>query len=660
MKKLFSLLLILTALAGTLSYPMMAADAAESAAPMLPEQFADHTIVTPGDTVNAADGADVSYYFGDMGMISLPEGSGWKPSYAKAENGAYMTLLCCMSSKKQSSFTVPVQITGKYSVHVGYAMGTKRFIVNGKTITATNTGDNVVRDVLVTTKTFSGEEITITNAVSAAARIAYVRFVPAGVSNEPILSESNEKNLMIDNDGYSMFCYEGINTPQALISRAVTQFAPIQVTQWNWCTFSTSILNYDSDVWWKYVTARLEELNVPKENYPENFLDHVDNTGKKPDFDHLMRDLDKYAYSNMLALSEYGKPHEILADHLTENEIGDIYVSFRMSHYNAGEYGFQCGALYYLYPEFIREGGPQLSYSHEVYRNYLHDLVLEPAAYENVAGITLDFGRYYYIFGNELTDVGKRTEIMNDFVKSVHDDMPEGKKLIVRVLNPTDQKALAWGLDYKNWVKEGWVDRVIISDQSHETFFDFTEYMEFFEDYPEVEFYLGINATLSGHDLTKAEEELRKQGIHVPSGERVAKDQIMLRAYAAYMAGADGIFFFNGLGSDPDYAFLNNKESMINWYNSLIFDVEIKFVDTALAPAWLKEYGITATEAQRTAVTTDTAAPEETADCGMPDDSEQPVTTDDPGTAVSVWLIAGILAAAGLAVGIAVGLKKRK
>ena len=656
MKKLFSSLLLLAMLLSLPAGPVMAADAPADAAPSLPDMFSDHTVVLAGDAITAAD---VSYYFGDLHQISLPEGSRWKPSYAKAENGAYMGLLCCMSTKSENSFTVPVTLTGKFSVYIGYAMGTKSFSVNGKTVSATNTGKNVVRDVLALTKKFDGEEITISNNTSAAARIAYVRFVPADQKEEPLLpAEEGGSNLMIDNDGYSMFCNVGNGTPEAMIQYAVKRYAPVQVTQWNWCTFSTSILNYDSAVWWKYVTARLEELNIPKENYPDNFLDHVDKSGKKLDFEHLMRDIDKNAYANMLAINETGKPHELIADYLTENEIGDIYVSFRMSHYNAGQYGFQCGALYYLYPEFVRDGGPQFSYSHELYRNYLHELVLEPAAYENVTGITLDFGRYYYIFGNELTDLEKRTEIMNDFVKSVRDDLPEGKKLVVRVLNPTYDKAIVWGLDYKHWVKEGWVDRVIISDQSHETFFDFTEYMEFFEEYPDVEFYLGINASLSGHDLTKAEEELLKKGIQIERGEQVSKMQIMMRAYEAYMAGADGIFFFNGLGTDPDYAFLNNKESMIRWYNSLTHDVNIKFVDSELIPAWFVQYGITATEAEKAAVITEAVSTEETADCGMPDDA--PVTEPDSGTKVSLWLTAGILAAAGLAVGIAVGLKKRK
>ena len=42
--------------------------------------------------------------------------------------------------------------------------------------------------------------------------------------------------------------------------------------------------------------------------------------------------------------------------------------------------------------------------------------------------------------------------------------------------------------------------------------------------------------------------------------------QFMLRAYDAYMAGADGVFIFNGLGTDPVYANMNNKTRMIKWH----------------------------------------------------------------------------------------------
>ena len=45
------------------------------------------------------------------------------------------------------------------------------------------------------------------------------------------------------------------------------------------------------------------------------------------------------------------------------------------------------------------------------------------------------------------------------------------------------------------------------------------------------------------------------------------------RAYDAYMAGADGIFLFNGPSSDPKiggippyYAYMNNKTLMEKWY----------------------------------------------------------------------------------------------
>ncbi len=631
------------------------------------EEIGVDAALTAADTGKA-------YTFSEMFKIELPEKTKWKLNYTKDFAGSYGSVLTCQNIGEVYPFDIPVTLNGKFAVYVGYIKGTTRFSVNGTEVFVSykKDGGNVICERFAMADDFKDGKVTVSNVTGNTARIAYVKFVALSDEEYDLhRKEDDSTNLMMDNDGFSIFCSASINSPYAMYNSVFKYADTINLTQVNWCTFSTSILNYDSEVWWKYVTARLKELNIPEEKWPENFLDHVNDKGEHLDFEDKMRDLDKNAYKNMLTINKEGYPHVLLADYAKENGYGDVYVSLRMSHYGANSY--QTGSFYFLYPEFIRKGSFELSYSHEIYRNYLHDILMELAAPENVAGITMDFGRYPMIFGTELNDVAERTRIMNDFVKRVHDDLPEGKKLNVRVLHPTETKALAWGLNYMDWVENDWVDRIIISEQGHETFFNFAKYMDYFNQHDNVEFYLGINATLSGHDLTKEEEDLKKQGVKIESGERVATTQFLLRAYEAYAAGADGIFLFNGLdtsavgGIDPAYARLNNKTLMEQWYEfhypAYLFSTDVEFVKAADVPADKKapeteKPAETTKAATTTAATTaeTTAEPTETtADSTVTD---APAVSEEGGTN-TVWIIIGAAAVVLIAV-VSILLSKKK
>ncbi len=524
-----------------------------------------------------AEEAGELYVFSDLSSVKLPEDSSWYTVdwETAADKGI---AVCTPAVADVTSLTVPVKLTGKYAVFAGYVEGSSGIAVNGTNAALGKAGPMgyYIYDAFVTAVDLDGEEITLSNMPFAAAQIAYLKFVSLSDELYDVATREDDSHTFItDNDGFSTLCGTTHGNYETLFKDDfMTPYEKIDQRQFIWCTFSTSMLNYDSEVWWEYVTKRLKELNIPEDKWPKDFLDHVDTEGKHLTFDDIMRTADVNAFNNMRSLNETGYPHAVLADMVKENiEDGEIYISLRMSHYNGGTFAFQTGAYFYLHPEWKRGGGNQLSYMYEDYRNYLHDILIEMAQPENVDGILMDFGRYYYIFGDELpidgkTEDGKtRTDIMNDFVKSVRDDMPEGKKLTVRVLNPTDEKAFAWGLDYKHWVEEGWVDRVYISDQSHETFFDFDEYIAYFEEHPEVEFYLGVNATLSGHDMTRAEEDILKAGGTIQKGESVDKMDIMLRIYDFYAAGADGVFTFNWSGTDAMFQNVQNATRMIKWYN---------------------------------------------------------------------------------------------
>ncbi len=531
--------------------------------------YKDVKNVSADEEIKAED-AGVAYLFNDLEKVKIADGSEWYT--VQYETGSSKgAALCIQPSETVEELTVPVTLTGKYAVYAGYMEGSRGITLNGTEadLGTAKASTNIV-EAFITVLDADGAGITLENIPLKTAQIAYLKFVSlTDELYEIAVKEDDSHTFITDNDGYSTLCNTRNGNYESLYSEDFSQpYSYIDQRQFIWCTFSTSILNYNSEAWWKHVEARLKELNIPEGKWPKDFLDHVNTEGEHLEFDEIMRNLDKNAYANMRALNEIGYPHKVLSDMMAEQiEDGQFYVSLRMSHFMGTDYAFMTGSLYHLHPEWVREGGGQLSYYHEGYRAYLHDILVEMAQPENVTGILMDFGRYYWIFGDEVKDVAERTKIMNEFVKSVHDDLPKGKKLTVRVLDPVQELALGWGLNYKDWVENGWVDRVYISAQGHETFFDFDEYIAYFDEHPEVEFYLGVNATLSGHDLTKAEEDLLAAGGSVRGGESVDAMDIMLRIYDFYAAGADGVFTFNWSGTDAMFKNVQNATRMMKWYN---------------------------------------------------------------------------------------------
>jgi len=536
--------------------------------------YGDFRTLSGGETLTDAQ-PGVAYHFRKTDTLG---GNGWQHEFFRYEDGTAGCAISASAENEAAILTVPVKLQGKFAVYVGYLPGTKNLSVNGRHvfITYKNEEGTTLNERFALAGDFAGEKITLSKNPDSAARIAYVKFVSlTGEQYEKYTAEDDGANLLVDNDGFSSFTGEGHDNAEFLIDRVIRQYvSTIGLRKFNFATCVTGGLNFPSKVQRAYVEKRLRELGIPEEKWPRDFMQRVDTEGNLLDFSQAMRDRDQRIVRNFLKLNEEGIPHRMLADYAKKNGCGQVYVSQRMAAYypkgNMGEY--LNGPLYFLHPEWIRGGGNEPSYVHEEYRNYVHDLLIELAETENAAGITMDFGRYYLVFGTELTDVSERTKIMTDFVRSVRRDLPEGKVLNARILNPTAQKADIWGLDYKTWIKEGLIDRLIISDQGHETFFDLTEYKDLLDAEGGTEIYIGINTSLSGHDPTKEEEALEKKGVKIDRGRRVSFLQFMLRSYEAYMAGADGIFLFNGLnvtdvgGLHPDYALMNNKTGMVKWY----------------------------------------------------------------------------------------------
>ena len=608
----------------------------------------------------------------------------WKEKYFKYADDTIGGGIYIYAKEEISSFTVPVKLNGKFAVYVGYMPGTYQFTVNGRNVYVTDkkTTGNVLGERFAVAGDFKNEEITISNTKDSTARLAYVKFVPiTDEMYEKYAVRNDAHNMIMDNDGFSILTGEGENTAEILINESVVPYAePIDLRQYNFTMWVTGMLNFPSKTQKALIENRLRELGVPEEKWPVDNWTIVDKNGDVIDWSNSpMRDLDRRYVENIRNLNKEGIPHEILADYIAENNYGELYASLRMSAYytetaTGGQY-FN-GSIFQLYPEWIREGGVQLSYYYEGYRDYIFGVLMEMASSKNVTGIMVDFGRYPLIFGDECTDVNERTRIINEFVKRVHDNLPEGKKLCIRVSNPTATRSAPAGLDYKHWVKEGWVDRIIISDQGHETFFDVKQYTEFFKDYPEVEIYIGVNAQIGGHDRTKEEEAAGQMSEpHV----YLTAEEFLLRAYDIYTGGADGIFLFSAVGSlflnngaDPTYAYMNNKDETVKWYTfeypAYSVSETIRFINPWEASDTFKTTGVQDTnvpgnETNTDNVTTDSSTTDNTT---TDSDGTAPVTdpsvTPQPGSAdmTPVFVGIGALAVVVLAIVVMILLKKKK
>jgi len=527
-----------------------------------------------------ADADGKTYTFTDM-KEALPEESAWYT--VDYETAAWSgSALCTLAVSTASEAEIPVSLKGKYAVYVGYASGSDAVAVNGTEVSLPDDAADGIREAFALAAEFDGECVTLGSVPYAAARIAWVRFVSLTDELYDIATREDDSHTLItDNDGYSNLTREGYDNYDTLFyNDFLSRTEAIDQRQFIFCTLSTSILNYDSEAFRKHTEKRLKELSIPEEKWPADFLDWVNEKGEHLNFDDVMREADHRAFANIRKLNETGYPHEILADMTAEKiEDSQFYVSLRMSHFHTG-FSYLSGTLYHLNPQWQQKGSGRASYMHEEYRAYLHDVLVEMAQPEHVTGVLMDFGRYPYTFGEEFTDVEKRSEIMYDFVKSVRADLPKGKKLTVRVIDPTCEMAEVWGLDYKRWVEEGLVDRVYISAEGHETFFDFEPYIEYFNEHPEVEFYLGINATLTGHDTTKEEEAIRNAGGKIQGKTHVGETDLMLRVYDFYNAGADGVLTFNWSGKAETYRNLNNATLMKRWYHFL-YPTEIRAAQPA-------------------------------------------------------------------------------
>ncbi|MBU3157188.1 hypothetical protein [Clostridium estertheticum] len=517
--------------------------------------------LNPGQTITSSPGSVYLYTQMDKmvadGQHDVVD-SGWKlGSYVDStsiKNGSIIE-----NGENALSIKMPVKLNGWFRVYVGYVTGTESFKigetnnsspqqVDGEISLTSNEvyGDQWINEKSTIISNFNNTSIKVNPIRSRKARIAYIKLI--GLTDDQVelyqKQNDNKKSVIYDNDGYSDFFSGYYPDVESLQRNAVDKLAGKNVGELNWCLGTTGVLNYNS-------------------KYAGNAFDGMG------EFDSELRNGDRLAKSQILNILSTGKsPLEIVTNRGLYKGI-KVNASLRMdAFYNPTIGGYLNGAIYEKYKQYSQTGGRSLSYFYPEVREYIKNILLEAASYNNVAGITLDFCRYPVVFGRE-TPTDQKIFIMNEFIRTLRNELPKNKTITVRV--PWDNP-LQYGFDLNTWIKEGLIDTLVPSSIGNEQFFNVKPYVAMVKD-TSVKLYIGISGDVSGHDLTKKEEELIKRGLYIHTNVSLDIQQYLLRAYDIYEAGADGIFLFNSSskiymnsGSPIESTFLGEKALIEKWH----------------------------------------------------------------------------------------------
>ncbi|MFT5872235.1 MAG: hypothetical protein ACI8WT_001165 [Clostridium sp.] len=515
----------------------------------------------PGQTITSQPSSVYIYTQMDK-MISQDqsdaEHSGWElDSYTDYENKKNGTII--ENGENALALSMPVKLNGWFRVYVGYVTGTESFKI-GKTddpsplqITSDISlksnelfGDQWIYEKSTIISNFNNNSIKLFLNPSQRARIAYIKLI--GLSQQQVFlyqkQQLNKKTVIYDFDGYTDFFLGKHPNVEALTSNTIGKLTGKNVAEVNWCLGTTGLLTYNS----KYAGTVFDGVEA---------------------YDDQLRDGDALARYQIMNILNSGKsPLEIVADNGHENGI-KVNASLRMdTFYDPDIYGFLNGAMYEDYNQFAQPGNFNLSYYYPQVRAYIRNILLEIDSFNNVGGITLDFCRYPTLFGTE-TSSEEKVLIMNEFLRTLRNELPKDKTITIRV--PYNDP-LQYGFDIKTWINEGLLNTLIPSSIGTEEFFNVKPYVDMVKD-TNVRLYIGVSADVSGHDITKEEEALVKQGLYINNKVFLDIQQYLLRAYDVYEAGADGIFLFNSTSklyidnnAPLESTFLGDKVLIEKWH----------------------------------------------------------------------------------------------
>ncbi|WP_158606423.1 FIMAH domain-containing protein [Paenibacillus ginsengarvi] len=542
--------------------------------------------VNPGDALVSVPGS--VYMYDDM--IWLEDSQGLKAPYAGWKTGKYHDLgsnedeLWIANEPGAHSLELPLELQGRYAVYVGYVAKAGGFQVSYgeeasgqvegiSTVTGTTYGLKAIEEQFLFAGQFAGERIRITPLPGQQAFITYFKLRSLTAEELTLYDSQSEgaagKRTIYNNDGFSNFFQGFFPTTSKLEEKGVEIYAGKDVGQIDWQLLATFTLNHNS------------------------LYAGVPFAGSEA-YESQMRDGDKLARQQITAINASGRsPLQIVAE--KADQLGlKTNASLRMNAvYDPATNGYLNGAVYYnqMLPYRIADKNGtvnfRVDYGNLAVREYMKNVLLEAAAFPGVDGINLDFGRYPNLFGykSELTDAyllqygiepknetsaaglerwdRYKAEVITQMLRELQQALPT-KQITVRF--PYDGYK-QYGLDIDAWIAEEVVDMIIPTTLSHEQFFDITPFVEAVGD-SAVQLYIGTTHSLSGHDLTKAEEDLIKQGIPVNRASTVMSElQYRLRAYDAYQAGADGIYVFNNWSGNNSLNKIGDKIDIEKWHH---------------------------------------------------------------------------------------------
>ncbi|GAA3413765.1 Ig-like domain-containing protein [Paenibacillus hodogayensis] len=541
--------------------------------------------VNPGDTLVSVPGS--VYMYSDM--LWLEDSEGLKATKAGWKTGKYHYLgsnedeLWIANEPGAHSLELPLELQGRYAVYVGYVAKAGGFqvsygeeasgqVAGTTTVTGTTYGLKAIEEQFLFAGQFDGERIRITPLPDQQAFITYFKLRSLTEDELTLYDSPNEgaagNRTIYNNDGFSNFYQGFFPTPSKLEERGVEIYAGKDVRQIDWQLMTTFTLNHNS-----------QYAGIPF-------------AGSEA-YEHQMRDGDKLARQQITAINASGRsPLQIVAEKADQLGI-KTNASMRMNAvYNPAVNGYLNGAVYdnqMLPYRIVEKNGTvnfRVDYGNLIVREYIKNVLLEAAAFPGVDGINLDFSRYPYLFGyqSELTNAyllqygiepkdettvaglerwdHYKAEVITQMLRELRLALPT-KQITVRFpYNGYKQ----YGLDIDAWIAEELVDMIIPTTLSHEEFFDITPFVEAVGN-SATQLYIGTTHSLSGHDLTKAEEDLIKQGIPVNRASTAMSElQYRLRAYEAYQAGADGIYLFNNWTGSNSLDKIGDKIDIEKWH----------------------------------------------------------------------------------------------
>lgn len=377
-----------------------------------------------------------------------------------------------------------------------------------------------------------------------------------GCSGQSVVQKNNlndtPKPLIVNDDGYSVFFANSYSSPETF-RKKILQYKETNVKIFEFCVTVGRYANYKS----KATTI----FGGDGEPFP--------------------RSIDSLAAARMRVFVDEGKnPLEVAGQAC--HEIGiKCFAGFRM----APDYDIKYdgedlakifnGKFWWDHPEYRvrdRKGNDltKMSFAFKEVRQFWLSWIREVLTLD-VDGINLDFLRHPPFVGYETPAVNgfikqykvdPRTlntddprwleyeaEIMSGFMAQLHsllrtDSIARGRNLEVSIR--IDQaKYKSQGLDIERWIKEGYVDILIVAQEALGGYvFDLKPFVKMVKG-SKCKVFFGEEGILTGHDLTSDEDRKAKRTKTIPSRRQMSLDEYCERARRWYDEGADGIYIFN-------------------------------------------------------------------------------------------------------------------